>query len=263
MGRLQAQLRMPSATTSLGALLHSAGTGVSEHVAFVSYFINCRSGSPTGTYDTAEQPWWSNFYTEATGFNVANAMNNPGSQDYQLLVRDIDAIAGLIARLEQQNIPVLWRPLHEAEGGWFWWGAQGPDACKALWRLMYDRMTNYHGLNNLIWVWNSVDPSWYPGNDVVDIVSADLYAPAGDHSSQGQTYDQLYDLTGNTKLIALGEVGNIPDPVGTRAEGKNWAYWVTWNGDFIRGDSYNPLQYKYDIFSSEYILTRDEISGHR
>lgn len=218
-------------------------------------------GSPTGTYNSDSQPWWSNFYTEATGFDLANAMNNPGSSDYNLLIRDIDVIAGQLKRLQDRNIPVLWRPLHEAEGGWFWWGAKGAEPCKALYRLMYDRMTNHHGLTNLLWVWNSVDPSWYPGNDVVDIVSADIYSTPGDHSSQGSTFSSLQSLTGDTKLIALGEVGNIPDPVNTRAEGKNWAYWVVWNGDFIKGDSHNPLQYKYDIFSSPYILNRDEISG--
>jgi mannan endo-1,4-beta-mannosidase len=190
-------------------------------------------------------------------------MNNPGSSDYNLLVRDIDAIAQQLKRLQDRDIPVLWRPLHEAEGGWFWWGAKGAAPCKALWRLMYDRMTNYHGLNNLLWVWNSVDPSWYPGNDVVDIVSADIYASAGDHSSQSGTFSRLQSLTGDTKLVALGEVSNIPDPVNTRAEWKNWAYWVVWNGDFIKGTSYNPLQYKYNIFSSAYIATRDEIGGWR
>jgi mannan endo-1,4-beta-mannosidase len=126
---------------------------------------------------------------------------------------------------------------------------------------MYDRMTNYHGLNNLLWVWNSVDSSWYPGNDVVDVVSVDYYGTAGDHSSRSDLYKRLQSLSGNAKTIALGEVGNIPDPVNTRKDGSNWAYWMVWNGDFIKGNSYNPLQYKYNVFSSQYILTRDEIGG--
>lgn len=220
-------------------------------------------GSPSGTYNSADQPWWSNFYTKATSFDVAAAMNNQNSNDYKLLIRDIDAIATQLKRLQAANIPVLWRPLHEAEGGWFWWGAKGSDPCKRLYRLMYDRLTNYHGLNNLLWVWNSADPSWYPGNDVVDIVSADIYSTAGDHSSQSSTYKKLQSLSGGGKLIALGEVGNIPDPVSTRSDGSNWAWWVVWNGDFIKGNSYNPLQYKYNIFSSAYILNRDEIGGSR
>lgn len=218
-------------------------------------------GSPSGTYNSDAEPWWSNFYTEATSFDIGAAMSNPNSNDYQLLVRDIDAIASQLKRLRDADIPVLWRPLHEAEGGWFWWGAKGPEPCKALYRLMYDRMTNFHQLNNLLWVWNSVDPAWYPGDDIVDVVTTDIYASAGDHSSQSSSYKSLNGLSNDGKLIALGEVGNIPDPVNTRADGANWAWWLVWNGDFIKGNSYNPLQYKYDIFSSQYILTRDEILG--
>jgi mannan endo-1,4-beta-mannosidase len=188
-------------------------------------------------------------------------MNNANSNDYKLLVRDIDDIASQLKRLQDTNIIVLWRPLHEAEGGWFWWVAKGPDACKNLYRLMYGRMTNYHGLNNLLWVWNSVDPSSYPGNDVVDIISADYYGTAGDDLSQINLYKSLGSLTWDAKVITLGEVGNIPDPVNTQKDGANWAYWMVWNGDLIKGTSYNPLQYKYNIFSSQYIATRDELGG--
>ena len=72
---------------------------------------------------------------------------------------------------------LLWRPLHEASGKWFWWGAKGAAPCKALWNLMYDRMVNHHGLTNLIWVWNSdgADYEWYPGDDKVDILARDFY----------------------------------------------------------------------------------------
>ncbi len=42
------------------------------------------------------------------------------------MVRDIDAIASLLKRLQDHGVTVLWRPLHEAAGGWFWWGAGGP-----------------------------------------------------------------------------------------------------------------------------------------
>lgn len=126
---------------------------------------------------------------------------------------------------------------------------------------MYDRTTNYYSYNNLLQVWNSADPSWYPGNDIVDIFSAECYGTAGDHSSRSNIYKGLRTLSGDTKVIALGEVGNIPDSVKTWHDGSNWVYWMVWNGDFIKSNSYNPLRYKYDIFSSQYILTRDEISG--
>ncbi|KAL6229616.1 putative mannan endo-1,4-beta-mannosidase E [Aspergillus navahoensis] len=216
-------------------------------------------GSPSGTYNTNEQPWWSNFYTEATSFDLASAMN-PSSPDYKLIIRDIDAIAEQLARLK--DIPILFRPLHEADGGWFWWGAAGPEPCKELYRLLFNRLTKKHGLNNLLWVWNSKEPQWYPGNDYVDIVSVDIYADDGDHSSQIAEYQALQGLTGNfTKLIALGEVGNIPDPELMRKDGAHWAYWVTWDGDFIRGEKKNPMEFKKSVYSSELVYTLDEVQA--
>lgn len=239
------------------------GYATSRPISCFDPWTNSFTGSPSGSYNNESQPWYSNFYTEATGFDVAAAMDDPESTDYGLLVRDIDAIAELLLELQEKDIPILWRPLHEAEGGWFWWGAKGPEACVALYRLMYDRMTNHHGLNNLLWVWNSVDPSWYPGNDVVDIVSADIYGDEGDHSAQKETFTSLQSLTDDTKLVALGEVGNIPDVEKTRAEGAEWAYWVVWNGEFIKEEAHNSLEFKKETFGSEYILNRDEIEGWR
>ena len=100
------------------------------------------------------------FYTSATDFNISSTLAaGPGSANYTLILRDLDAIAVQLKRLSDAKVPVLFRFLHEAEGGWFWWGAQGPAAAKALFRLGYDRFTNYHKLNNLVWVWNSVSPT--------------------------------------------------------------------------------------------------------
>jgi mannan endo-1,4-beta-mannosidase len=79
-----------------------------------------------------------------------------------------------LKRLRDAGVPVLWRPLHEASGNawhtpWFWWGAKGAEPYKKLWNMMFDRMNNYHGLNNLIWIysinWDNKDSSWYPGKN--------------------------------------------------------------------------------------------------
>ncbi|KAF2837329.1 glycoside hydrolase family 26 protein [Patellaria atrata CBS 101060] len=132
--------------------------------------------APTGLYDTEENPWWSGFYTRATDFDIAAALADTTNANYTLLIRDIDAIAVQLKRLQDADIPVLFRPLHEAEGGWFWWGAKGAEPAKKLWGILYERLTDYHRLNNLVWVWNSVLPDWYPGDETVDILSADVYA---------------------------------------------------------------------------------------
>lgn len=70
-----------------------------------------------------------------------------GTAENKQAIYDIDQVASYLKRMQQQGIPVIWRPLHEAagnmyeyEGGkaWFWWGAKGPEAYKKLWRWMYE-----------------------------------------------------------------------------------------------------------------------------
>lgn len=67
-------------------------------------------------YDVVGKEWWRGFYTDSTDFNIATAIADPAGANYTLLVRDIDAIAVQLKRLQAAGVPVLWRPLHEAEG---------------------------------------------------------------------------------------------------------------------------------------------------
>ena len=106
--------------------------------------------APANLVNSGEWPWWRGFYTQGTTFDLAGALANPSGSDYQLILRDIDAIAVELQKFENAGVPVIWRPLHEAQGNangtsgngaWFWWGADGPDAFKHLWRLMHDRLT--------------------------------------------------------------------------------------------------------------------------
>ena len=175
--------------------------------------------------------WYKGFYTNATTFDVQKALDNPASPEHALLLRDIDAIAVPLQKLSDANIPVLWRPLHEAEGGWFWWGAKGPEPFKQLWRLMFDRLTKFHHLHNLIWVdCSGLNSDWYPGGDVVDIVGIDEYpSDVGDPlSSVWETLRTRYD---GKKLIALTEFGGVPDLDKMRRYGLQWSYFVSWTGD--------------------------------
>ncbi|WP_308638852.1 glycosyl hydrolase [Paenibacillus silvisoli] len=215
--------------------------------------------APKGLYNEPGKEWWRGFYTEFTTFDLQYALDHPESEDYALLLRDIDAISVQLKRLQELNIPVLWRPLHEAEGGWFWWGAKGPEAAKALYRLMYDRMTNVNGLNNLIWVWNSTSPAWYPGDDVVDIISTDIYNAKGDYSPSSNKYEDLVKLVQDKKLVTMPENGPIPDPDLLQVFGAHWSWFSTWNGDFIRDGQYNSAAHLNHVFNSEYVITLDEL----
>lgn len=174
--------------------------------------------------------WYRGFYTEATTFDVTAALANPAGADYQLLMRDIDAIAVELKKLSDADVPVLWRPLHEADGGWFWWGAKGPDSFKQLWSIMYDRLTNHHRLNNLIWVYTGTAKwDWYPPEDQFDAIGVDYY-PKDRNDPISGLWDALQTRYGRTKLLALSEIGGVPDVAAMNRLGVRWAFFYSWTG---------------------------------
>jgi beta-mannanase len=199
------------------------------------------------------------FYTDDTDFDISK-ISDVNSPEYKAMLNDIDFISGLLKKLQENDVPVLWRPLHEASGGWFWWGAKGPEACKTLYRLMYDRMVNHHGLKNLIWVWTSQqdDYDWYPGDSIVDIIGRDIYKD-GDHSSQILEFNKLNDDYGRTKMVTLSECGSIPDPDNLTADKAAWSYFMPWYGKFVRNSTYNSLDLWKKLFAHEYVVTLDEM----
>ncbi|MFW6353695.1 MAG: glycosyl hydrolase, partial [Verrucomicrobiota bacterium] len=177
--------------------------------------------------------WWRGFYEEATTFDLPGALADREGEDFSAILRDIDAIAVELQKLEEAGVPVLWRPLHEAEGGWFWWGAHGPAALKELWEVLYERLTHFHGLDNLLWVYTytvTVDPAWYPGDAMVDIVGVDAY-PADRSTALAALWKRLHALYDGRKLLALSEFGGVPNLPVMHSLGVRWAYFVSWEGD--------------------------------
>ena len=138
----------------------------------------------------------------------------------------------------------IFRPLHEASGGWFWWGRDKDAAAFIkLYRLVFDEMVNVKGVHNLIWVWNAGenDDDWNPGETYYDIVSADIYNQPGDYSSNYATFDKLKSLTGGKKIIALSENGPIPDIDKEIEDEAVWSWWMpwyqTWDGKYVNQTS--------------------------
>jgi mannan endo-1,4-beta-mannosidase len=195
--------------------------------------------SPFGAKDIV----WKSFNAKETTFD-ASRIGDESSPEYAAIVRDIDLVAGQLKILRDAHVPVLWRPLHEAEGAWFWWGAFGPEVTKRLYRLMFDRFTRIHGLNNLIWVWTTTDNpnarTWYPGDDVVDIVGADIYAPAGTQGTFLSVFDNLRQLYGGRKAIALCETGTVPVPDDLERDGADWLWFLVWD-DYISRPEINSV----------------------
>lgn len=207
---------------------------------------------------------------------VINGELNKLSEQFTAIEEDVSLIAGELQKLADAGVPVLWRPLHEAAGGWFWWGRERSDgvpaayAQKLLWRYLYERLTHYYGLDNLIWVWNGQNAIWYPGDDVVDIVSTDIYDGERNTASQIEFYELTRSYPQQEKMVALSENSNIPDPELMQTDGAWWLWFMVWNDsavnttldhpdNFWTGEHYNTDAHKKYIYHHELVVTLDEL----
>lgn len=199
------------------------------------------------------------FYTKDTKFDV-NKIFDETSAEYKAMMSDIDYISGQLKRFQEAKIPVIWRPLHEAAGGWFWWGAKGAAPCKKLWQVMFNRMVNVNGLHNLIWVWTHEpnDDAWYPGDEYVDIVGRDIYRD-GDHSSQVLEFNDMTVRYGGKKMVTLSECGSFPDADNLVKDAAGWSWMMVWNGDFVRNSKYNSVDLWKKFMASDYVITLDKM----
>ncbi len=223
-----------------------------DNNGLVAIMWHWRDPSKESTYGFYDE---STSYEYTTDFDIA-AVQDSTSDEYQYVINDIDTIATYLQELEDAKVPVLWRPLHEAAGGWFWWGGQDPEDCAYLWQLMFDRLVNYHHLSNLIWVWttdagdDALD--WYPGDEYVDIVGMDIYAD--DHNSQYINFDNAKEIFGGKKMITLSECGRVPSPDQMEEYGDVWSWFMTWNGDATETE--NDWD---ELFSYDFVYTRDDM----
>ena len=204
--------------------------------------------------------WWGGFYTKNSKFDIAKVMNGQDAKGKKLLDRDIKEIAKQLKRLEKAGVPVIWRPLHEASGGWFWWGAQGPDAYKKLWKYLYKELTNTYGCNNLIWVYNGQSADWYPGDEYVDIVGEDIYPGNHVYDPQVSRFKQAINYGSKTKITALTENGCIFDIDSAVSINALWCWFMTWGNEFtVNGSNYSEKYTEKSVikkmYASKYSLT--------
>lgn len=241
--------------------------------------MNWHWNAPANLVNSSEWPWWKGFYTQATTFDLAGALANPNSNERQLILRDIDAISRELLKFQDAGVPVVWRPLHEAQGNangtsgngaWFWWGAAGPDNFKQLWRLMYNRLTTpradasfpggvYPGLHNLIWEFTSSAAktgylNWYPGDDVVDMIGLDIYTDPTS-SMSGEWYDVLSQYNGR-KMIALSESGTLPNASAMNTYNIGWSYFSLWKDGYL--DDFTAQQVQ-TLLNDNRIITLNEL----
>lgn len=190
-------------------------------------------------------------------------ITTPGTELHKRWEAQVDKIAGYLKQLQDAHVPVLWRPYHEMNGVWFWWGnKKGPDGYQKLWKMLFDRFVNYHKLNNLIWVWNANAPrdipfdeaysykEFYPGANYVDVLATDVYH----FDYEQKDYNELLDLA-HGKLIALGECGELPKPEILEVQPK-FTWFMVW-ANWIKID--NTPRRVIEIYNHPQVITHDEV----
>lgn len=204
----------------------------------------------------------SNGNVNGTRFDIRQAVISGTPENVEYLAK-LDIIAGELGKLRDAGVPVIWRPFHEAGGTWFWWSAQGAEPFKAAWRIMFDRFTQVHGLTNLIWCFNPTDSTtvlqnWYPGDDVVDMISLDVYPPAGSHPTFSADYKRMRDFRNGRKVVVMSENGAIPEIDALFAEDAGWGYFCTWNG-FENNPAQNSAAFLQTVYNHAKVITLDEL----
>lgn len=195
--------------------------------------------------------------SQSTVLDWENALTE-GTPEYEKLIAGMDKGAKALKELCDKDIPVLWRPFHEFDGAWFWWGKGGADNFVKLWQIMYDRYTNHWGLDNLIWVLGYSGngrgyDKWYPGDAYVDIAGADSY----NDGANGKLFSKVEDVVGNDMPIAFHECGRIPTPEQLHKASADWVWFMTWHTEYIT--DHNDTDDLKEIYNDEYVITLDEL----
>ncbi len=210
-----------------------------------------------------------------------------GTKEYDYYRQSLETLAAEFKKLEAEGVPVIWRPLHEAEGGggetgsWFWWGKEGSAVYKELWKYTYTTLTEDFDCHNLIWEWNSYNfdtsANWYPGDDYVDIIGYDKYSCVKylaennwqasyvhDDGSYSSTFYSIMEKYDSKKMVSMAENDSF-STVGNLTEDKaGWLYFCTWydgggKTDFLSDPIFNTKEDTIEMYQSDYCITLDEL----
>lgn len=228
--------------------------------------------------------WAQTTYTQNCDFSPSKAATE-GTKENEYYMQSLDILAKEFLKLQDEGIPVIWRPLHEAEGSggetgsWFWWGREGSESYKKLWIYTYDVLVNQYGCHNLIWEWNSYNyetsPSWYPGDEYVDIIGYDKYSCTDwstgsavlnhNDSPVSSTFYGIMEKYDSAKMISMAENDCFSTVENLNAEKAGWLYFCTWydggsdDTNFLTNPVFNTEEDTIAMYQSDYCITLDEL----
>lgn len=221
-----------------------------------------------------KQCTYKNYQASNSTFNTENILTE-GTKERAYFDAAVDDLAEQLLILQDAGVPIILRPLHEAQGNygrygdgtsWFWWGDRGPEVYKKLWKLLYTELTEDHGVHNCIFEINlyELDNSaeWYPGNEWVDMIAYDKYE--GSPYTWGtdpatSVFLTLVNDSSDTKMVALAECDKIPALEGMMNQGAWWSYICPWNGEFCTSENYNTKALMKEYYNSDYTLTLEDL----
>ena len=248
---------------------------------FASYNIGDAVSWDNSTYGV----WADDAKTQpATDFDTSQAVVE-GTKEYEYYMLCLEGLAAEIQKLQDEGVPLIFRPLHEAEGGggengsWFWWGQDGSEVYKELWKLTYTTLTETYGLHNIIWEWNSyaysTSENWYPGDEYVDLIAYDKYNCTDwstgqavinhNDSAISSTFYTIMEKYSSKKMVAMSENDSIPSLSNLVDEKAGWLYFCPWydggsdSTNFLTNENFNPVDKLIEIYQSDYCITLDEL----
>ncbi len=176
---------------------------------------------------------------------------SPAAEEHKLLLERWNRAALALRQLQEEDIPVLWRPFHEFDGQWFWWGKGGGEAFRQLWRMMHDCFEREYGLHNLLWVLGYADdvrPGWEVDPALVDIAGSDTYRGETVHKASYERLKQLYP----GKPLAFHECGLLPPPGAFFEENCPWSWLMPWHGTNLMSN--HPARIR-EVYGDERMVT--------
>ena len=211
----------------------------------------------------------------------------PGGPYHDAFKKDLDALADFlnsVATDDGVKVPFIFRPWHEMDGDWFWWGSKSctPEELKTLFRFTVEYLEKEKGVDQMLVAYSpdrnfyTIEEylTWYPGDEYIDVIGMDNYYDLYTDGMLGEAIDKLHIVIGyaneKNKISALTESGfeNIPDStwyvskLGTVLSDSivsaNISYTLVWRNDPLKHFFFPYPEHPSAKYAKEF-LDRDNI----